>query len=552
MKPQNPLLVDTGRGFSVFYRKRHLYNTLTPVESVERKVRHIKILPKTVLFIPSPLLFYGIEPLLQNLPDDCLVLAIETDQKLFNLYEKTGTSVPRDSRFHYIGNDIQEALQILRQAGIHHFRRVSMITLTGGYLLNKDEYQRILGVLEAAVKEFWQNRMTEIHMAPLWIRNIFLNMASLTEEHQDRIINGNFTGIEHSRPVLVTGAGESLEESIPQIKRHQHEIALVAVDTAVSALLKSGITPDYIVAVDAQVYNLFDFIGLTKSSIPLFFDLTCYPSIVRNFNGPLYPFLSVFNDNTLITRVRSQFKDLAMLPPLGSVGITAVYIALMMSSGPVIHTGLDFSYILGKSHARGTPFQSSILFDTTRLIPVENIDIFLTRPYRKTEDKRGAMRLSNTILYSYALLMNAYFGKEKRLYDLGTLGLRSAGRIIQEIDEAIGEEGSIPAAGEDASAKRSVTEPGLVKNISFLEEELKKIEELHSGLYRFLAGEVSDREAVKKLLSSMDYLFKHFPDFPPKDEASPDYIKRVLLSAEYFRGILTKSLSITLEDRKKS
>lgn len=551
MKPQNPLLVDTGRGFSVYYRNRHLYNTQTPVDSVERKVRHLKILPKTVLFIPSPLLFYGIDPLLKNLPDNCLALAFETDQRLFNLYESTGATIPQDSRFHYIGNDIQEALQILRQAGIHHFRRVSMITLTGGYLLNKEEYQRIRGSLEAAVKEFWQNRMTEIHMSPLWIKNIFLNMAFLAE-HQDRIIKGDFTGIENSRPVLVTGAGESLEESIPQIKRHQHEMAIVAVDTAVSALLKSGITPDYIVAVDAQVYNLFDFMGLRKSSIPLFFDLTCYPPIVRNFNGPLYPFLSVFNDNTLITRVRSQFKDLAMLPPLGSVGITAVFIALLMSNGPVIHTGLDFSYILGKSHARGTPFQSSILFATTRLLPVENIDIFLKRPYRKIKDKRGVMRLTNTILYSYALLMNAYFGKEKRLYDLGNLGLGSAGRIIEEIDEAIIEEGSIPAAGEDAPTIRSVSEPEVLKNISFLEEELKKIDELHSGLYRFLTGEVSNREAVKKLLSSMDYLFKHFPDYPPKDEASPDYIKRVLLSAEYFRGILTKSLSITFKDRKKS
>ncbi|RKX94138.1 MAG: hypothetical protein DRP59_00935 [Spirochaetes bacterium] len=551
MIPQNPLLVDTGRGFSVFYQGRYLYNKKTPVDSAERKVRHLTILPKTVLFLPSPLLFYGIETLLQSLPEDCLVLAFETEGQLCKLYEKTGITIPDDNRFHYLINDIPGALQKLRKAGIHNFRRVSIITLTGGYLLNKDGYRRILKVLEAAVKEFWQNRMTEIHLSPLWIRNIFLNLASLAE-HQNRIIKWDFAGIENSRPVLVAGAGESLEESIPRIKRHQNGLVIVAVDTAVSALIHSGITPDYIVAVDAQVYNLFDFIGIKKSSIPLFFDLTCYPSIVRNFKGPLYPFLSVFSDNTLISRIRNRFENLTILPPLGSVGITAVYIALMMSDGPVIHTGLDFSYLLGKSHARGTPFHSSILFDTTRLLPVENIGGFFNRPFIKVEDKTGKERVTNTILYSYAKLMNEYFGKEKRLYDLGTVGLRSAGKIMSEIDEAVIGDSSIPAAEKESERIRALSETGRLKNISFLEEELKKIKDLHSELYHFLTGETSTSNVVKELLTSMDYLFKHFPDFPPKDEAAPDYIKRVLLSAEYFSGILSKSLSITLEDRKKS
>lgn len=73
-----------------------------------------------------------------------------------------------------------------------------------------------------------------------------------------------------SKPVLVVGAGESLEYCISDIKKHRESILILAVDTALSVLDLHHIKPDFIVAVDSQFYNFYDILGYKNSTLPLF------------------------------------------------------------------------------------------------------------------------------------------------------------------------------------------------------------------------------------------------------------------------------------------
>lgn len=101
------------------------------------------------------------------------------------------------------------------------------------------------------------------------------------------------------------------------------------------------------------------------------------------------------------------------------MGITAVYIALLLTGGSVIHTGLDFSYSLGKYHAIETPFITELLSSSGRFRTVEDMDLYFKRPFNRTTDKNGKECITNTILASYAAVMNNYFSGTSRLFDLG-------------------------------------------------------------------------------------------------------------------------------------
>ncbi len=545
MTDGNPLLVDTGRGFSVYHKKRHLYTLQRPETAAEKKASLKKIIPGTIIFLPSPLLFYGVNTLLKKLPEDTLIIAVEIDPALFSLCKEREKCIPDDSRLLFTGDDVQKILKFITDSGLWRYRRVELITLSGGYALHKKEYVRLMNILTATIKEYWQNRMTMIHLGPLWIKNIFSNIKMLTSRTESQIC-WNFKHFTGSRPLLVVGAGESIEYSIPEIKKNRQNILILAVDTAVTILNFHGIEPDFIVAVDAQIYNLYDILGFKKKNTPLFFDLTCYPELVRNFTGKLFPFLSSFTTSSLIKRMRKEFPDLKIFPALGSVGVIALYIANQFTSGPVLFTGLDFSYTVGKSHANGSPVHLRELFTAGRFAPPGKIAPFFQRPYIIITDKNGRKTYTNSILLSYAALLRDYFADNPQVYDIGKTGIlltQNRNKEIREILDTI-------HAEKKGSMFLSHAVPSHILN-TFLYREKARLDHLYSKIYLWLSEKKGDPKEILSLLKDADYLYLHFPDQSPEPKMKSEYLKRILVSITHYLSVLT-TLSITLENREKS
>ncbi len=540
MESDNPLLVDTGRGFSVYYKKKHLYSVKQPKETAEKKSTLVTIMPGTIIFIPSPLLFYGIDTLLKRLPAHTIILALELDPKLSAL---CNSCFPMDSRLYFINKNPEKIFKIFRDKGLWHYRKVEMLTLSGGYTLYRKEYSRIYRALSEMVKDYWQNRMTMIHMGPLWIKNIFLNMGILSRRESSDIC-WEFSNLAGSMPVLVAGAGESLEFSIDDIKKNRQGVFILAVDTALTALQSYNIKPDFIVAVDAQIYNLFDIHGYRNSTIPLFFDITCYPGIVRNFHGKLLPFLSGFSTSPFLSRLKERFPPLRFLPALGSVGITALYLAKELTSGPVLYTGLDFSYSIGKSHARGTPALQHDLFSSGRLTPAGSIDNYFKRPSSIIKGKTRSIR-TNPILLSYAALVEKYFKTDKRIFDIGQTGIELTENRKQRIMD-------IPGAINQGGKKPVFVSSPLHSWFfaAFLDDEKKRLRTLYSGIYLWLSEHKGKPEQLLEMLKEEDFLFFHFPDQSPDPKLEPHYLKRVLVSASHYMRIL-ENLSVTFQNREE-
>ncbi len=534
MKSHDPLLIDTGRGFSVLYNKRQLYNPKEPEPRAVLRAEQVQLQEDTLYIINSPLLFYGVSKITSKLPSGSHIICFELSQDLYKLSKNNipDNILQLDSISFINSTNKDDIYDKIKKLGIWNFRRVRAINLSGGYALNSIEYKSILEHIDNNIQEYWKNRMTLVHMAPLWIKNIFINLSKL---YKEKNIPTFTTFPKTDCPIIVAGAGESLENSISFIKKNRSNFKIIAVDTAVSVLLENEIEPDYIVAVDAQIYNLYDFYNVKDKNIPLFFDITGYPGILSILKSNVTTFISNFANTKLLDRLEKYKLLPKRLPALGSVGITALYIALETSSNYVFFTGLDFSYKIGKSHSNGSPRHFSELITSNRLNPLEQPGIYYSRPLIHTKDKKGNDCISDLILSSYANLKICTFRENKRLKDIGISGLYN-GSEFQKTSEI-----SISHNCSCQSISSNEQKTSFLENYqTFIRNELELLKNVYTKTFRYLSAKPDSSSELIQLLKEVDYIYIHFPDKRPYPILESGYLKRILVSCGYYINILER------------
>lgn len=534
MNPDIPGLIPRGNHFTIRYKNRSLYSDREPRERAEERAADAAPGDHSLVIVASPLLFYGVDTLLSVLPSHCHILCIEADEALGTVKpDKDLMYLLQDPRVHYFCTDnVQRVLEAFHTLGIHRFRRCVSLSLNGGYTLHAPFYRAVHRSIQSEIELFWKNRMTMIHMAPLWFKNLFLNLAALPG-------SGDIKSIKTNKPVFIAGAGESLEDYLGFLRSHRNSLYILSVDTALPALLTSNVTPDAVITLESQVTNVADFIGASELSIPLFCDLSAHPGTLRATRGGVFFFLSRFHPNRLFERMDSTGIMPLSIPPLGSVGVAAVYIALRITENRVFYAGLDFSFIPGKTHSRGTPAAAASLEKCTRLSSFGSYTFCIDYPGYTRYDKAGRRVKTTLILDSYRGLLSANISDTRRVFDAGRCGLTAEGSKIADFDFIEHTPAKSVGPGEDPDKSSVWNIEELERTRSFLEQELS----LLSGVYRSgrsLLSEYSEGEktAFTSALDLCDYLLLHFPDPERVDICDRPFIARVCAAAEvYIRRI---------------
>jgi hypothetical protein len=528
---ESPLLISTGGGFSCTWKGRQLYHPDRPIYQACNRSKAFSPLEEEIIFIPSPLLWYGVETLLEKIPSSSIILAVEAEAALYHLSrERIPEEVKRDRRVTLL--PARELDSFLKRLDASRLRRCRMLTLNGAYTLHRKLYRTMFESIMATIKRFWQNRMTLTWLGPLWMKNLFANCASLGG-------GGNccyaIEKIRSERPVLIVGAGPSLDEVLPLIKEYHSSFTILAVDTALASLLAHGIIPDFGLAQDGQFHTMGDFSCAPGTlEIPIFFDLTSTKSLPRHLTGGILPFFTRFDRSSFTARLEESLSFLSVLPPLGSVGITALEIALRLNAPEVWIAGLDFAYLLGKSHAKGTPYHQRELYRRSRLKPEGDFATILKRNPHRLEGKEDELPqvYTDPVLSSYHdtfsnLLLKS--GETHRLIHSLRSPLSSKAELqtaLEEVREHYPNSGDRQFCGVSEEALY----PGKIK--LFLEQELQLLE-------RYLSGEAT-------LIREIDYTYRFFPDlhrFDPDDPA-PGFIKRIETSARRFRKQIESALTL--------
>ncbi|WP_315324629.1 6-hydroxymethylpterin diphosphokinase MptE-like protein [Treponema socranskii] len=574
----NPRPVQTEGGISVLYKGRYLYSKYAPEKAIKRTVLSKPVAPGTLVLACSPVLCLCLAELCASLPENCFVLGCEFDAVLYAFSLKY---IPHDiARFAMLSPDELPKLPFMltkRRAETKSgaflppagtFRRVLRADFSAGTQFFPQHYAALTEAAENAVMRFWKNRITLIKFGRRFSRNLFRNIARLPRSCP---IENLTQSVE--KPIIVFGAGESMEKTARSIRSVQSAFYIVAADAALAPLFRFGIEPDAVVCEEAQSVIAPFFLGANGKRFRVFAGITSWPKLFDLSDGTICYFSPHYDDTAFFDSLVVRRILPCIMPPLGSVGLTATKIALMLRKTdriPVFVTGLDFSYRAGTTHARGSAPHTARLASSFRISPAANYEAAFGCSMQKIIGKDGSPFFTSPALLSYVQTFRAYFSESPNLFDAGTTGIelgipqKDVNDLIRESGNTVGterdrrkkdangaetivgqkdSENDIARTGTDEKAvhaKKTFTERTAfserkalsVRN--FYEKEECALERLKNILSSGQnMSETERRVEIEKLLAAREYLYLHFPD-GLKASFDLSFLKRVRAEIDFF------------------
>ena len=291
-----------GRGFSVYYHNRYLYSRYNPQAAPIKTAISFDILPNTLVLVFSPLLGYGLKELIDKLPDDSVILLIEADEELFKLSNEYLQQIIKNKKniYNVCIADGKSFFSLFNQnllPAFSNFKRCLPIELSGGAQLYKLFYHSLTALADNAINQFWRNRITLVKLGRLYARNIFKNLG--------RVPFADYLKIKSViKPIVVCGSGPSVENIIPFLQKNSDDCFVISVDNALMTLIKSGIFPDAVIAVESQLAIEKAYIGSCGTRIPIIADLTSRPHVMELTGGKVSFFLSEYEQCNYLDRIK--------------------------------------------------------------------------------------------------------------------------------------------------------------------------------------------------------------------------------------------------------
>ena len=554
---QKPCLIQTAQGFSVSYKEKILYSKYAPAKSILQKINNLTPQSGTIFLCCSPVLPYGINELLEKLPEQCFLLLCEREPELYDftvsqftaddsLWEKINTS---PNAAFLTQKELYALPQILNKhswtfedgtklPAAGNFRRIIRIDFSAGVSFNLSFYESLLQSCTNALMTFWSNRITLVKFGRKYSHNFFTNLQVLP---QTVPLENYFNSV--TRPILIFGAGESINKGIEEIKPHAKDFYILCTDTSFTSLLQNGIIPDGVFVEEAQQVIIQAFIGTTKIKTHIFASLSSTPLINHNFElSNISFFTTIFDDCNFISSMKEQKLLPPSNPPFGSVGLTTVYYADLFRKNeniPVYIYGLDFSFSAGFTHAKGTLAHTSRLKAANRLNPLQNYKSCFNENTTAFTDKAGNLFYTTHILQSYANTFNAYFYDKKNIFDSMDCGIKL----------------NIPSQKPDFTAAQTNKNCNAVQIVQNQNAQNVDDQEYSQKINAYIQNEKTQLETLKNILSGQiklspaeadkkireiaeprEYLYLHFPD-GQTFTTELSFLKRIRIEIDYFLKI---------------
>lgn len=191
---------------------------------------------------------------------------------------------------------------------------------------------------------------TTMRFGDTFIHNRLANLALARRSRNLEDLAGCFAGI----PAILVSSGPSLSQSIEALQQAKGRCLLIAVDGALAPLLKAGIMPDFITALDINEFSLEKLVPFLKGRWP--FHLVCNykasPSIPERLQAATVFFAK--EDDPASAWIDEATGATINTPPLSSVAHLSLAVALITGAEPIIFVGQDLAYPKEKSqHAAG-------------------------------------------------------------------------------------------------------------------------------------------------------------------------------------------------------
>jgi hypothetical protein len=165
---------------------------------------------------------------------------------------------------------------------------------------------------------------------------------------------------KEAREWVIVAAGPSLDDNIDYLSKDRDKKVIVAVNTVIKKLLRKGIKPDLIVALDANDQLVEHISGVEDElkSIPLLMHSLTNWKFVNGYKGPRY----CFQTEDVVEQYPMHDMNCPVWKRLGpTVSCAALEAAYCFGAEKISLVGLDLGYPKGKMFAEGAAHENSTM-----------------------------------------------------------------------------------------------------------------------------------------------------------------------------------------------
>lgn len=526
-----PCMIQTPQGFTVKYKNRLLYSKYNPSKSINTIIQNLTILPGSVILCISPALNYGIPELFKKLPENSIILGVEIDEELYKLSKSDPLSQLEDYKnFKLLCKDELEKLPaLLSEENGGKYRRCLRIDFSSASAFNSEYYDSLTKACQEAIGQFWKNRITLVKFGRRYAKNIFTNLRLLPESH---------CPIKVSKPILVVGAGESAEESLKTLSGHREKFFILSVDAVLQTLKSLNIRTDAVICEEAQDIIAGAFTGSKNQCEYFFVSTSSNPNVTKLCPEKNIFYSTRYAKTLFLEKLKTKEIIPDFIPPLGSVGLSAIEIALKIRKSeeiPVFVTGLDFSYSRGKSHVKDSFHDKNRRSCNNRITGLDAFSSCFNPDSKAFIDKNKNTFYTTSALTSYAELFRYKFSKTENLFDVGKSGIPLGIKKVDFKDFLNDSESNFPYENTITKERKINKKERIIEYLKEEKEALLKLKAIFTGKTKLSEKEMLLK--IKELLSEREYLYLHFPD-GYKLDLTQDFLNRIRIEIDYFLKII--------------
>jgi hypothetical protein len=511
-----------------------LHSSVDPVKEAQKIAESVSTDPGKVIVIYGFALGYLVEALLETVDERNPVVVVEPDRDLFcaAMAARDLRHLFSSGRLYILVSDsatkFKAGLFYAYDAAKH--KDIVMTGLAGHQTVYADFYAKTIGHIKDVVNVKLLNLVTSIKLGSNFASNSILNLADYCTHPGIASLYDHLAGM----PVIIVSAGPSLNKNIHLLKEAKGKAAIFAVGTAVKALKKWDIEPDFIFSIDPHPLNYEHFKGVDVGRSALVSEIQSHHMIFENYQGPIFvsgnmPVLKWFGD-TIETK--------GSIESGGSVANTAFAAAYKMGADPIVLVGQDLAYSRdGHSHASGTNYEDRVYSGG------ENLNFF----YVKAND--GDQLITDRSFYQFLLFFEDWIEKypEREYINATEGGAYIKGTKLMTLREVLDQycQKTVNVQEVIREAQDSFTMPSMEPILEKLELRLKDtnkiIAEANQAIKRLkqLEKACEDRQGKKmqQHLKAVNKIYKKFENDPYIREVAECFVQHEM------HGVFTRTFA---------
>jgi hypothetical protein len=353
-------LASTGSGFPTAYvGDQALHSRYNPPAEAEKYVNSLNFREEARFFILlEPGLGYAVEPLRKKFPAAVILSLHVSDfcaaQETCPLPDGAWSPASGETLLRFL----EDRLPDTEAAAVAIVEwRPAQAAYGGAYL-------KLFAETVEYIKRADANKRTLDNFGRRWFKNVFKNLRLLKQVPRFR---------PFAAPLVIAGAGPSLEETIPLLaeQKKRSPLFVLAASSAALALLHAGLPPDLILGTDGgnwALLHLYEAIRAGPGANAPPFAAALSAALPSQFAA--LPWLPISDgslwQNLLLRGAGLPFES---LPQRGTVTATALDLAFRLCQGPVFIAGTDLGHRDIQTHARPYSFERLLAEGASRLRP---------------------------------------------------------------------------------------------------------------------------------------------------------------------------------------